>query len=157
MKSINTLFSLLLLASPLLGSEIATTGVTYAVPSLFSLNLSPASITVPQTTNADFEQGFLDMPRATQLTGAANESFKATIQAQDPTLNARGKQISDLLWKFGNNSFTPLSTSPLQLHASGQAINPTSVWLDFRLLLDWVDDVPGTYQTTLIITLGPNV
>lgn len=154
---LNRFLLLFLPLAPLTANETEMVSIGYTVPTLFSLTLNPESITAPATTNADFDQGYLEMLGATTLTGAANTPFKTTIQAQDPELNASGKAVSDLQWRIGGGAYTPLSTTAETMHTIYQAIEPISVQMDLRLLLSWTEDGPGTYQATIILTMGPNV
>jgi hypothetical protein len=79
-----------------------------------------------------------------------NRSWELRIQTADPGLG-QGKPVSDLLWRLaGTGPWMPLTGVQT---AVVQGIGDQDVALEFRVLLDWASDGPGTYSANLDFTV----
>lgn len=117
-----------------------------------SLALSPANVTFVTPSVAEFEQGWVTFEGViVEIDARGNFRWSLEIQATDPDLGGYGKPVSDLLWRTGGSgAWTPLATSGRVL-ASGRG--SARVTVDFRVLLSWSRDRPGTYGTGLMLEL----
>ena len=124
---------------------------------------------IPQSdlnvTTGDLEFGVLD--EEDMISGYAivtdhpifwksNAPWTISVSSLNPDLGSSDdgsyiKPLGDLQWRLsgsGNDSWTSLSESPDEIkweNDTGTGI----VYVDFRLILEWADDVPGDYSAEL--------
>lgn len=129
-----------------------------SVPFLRRLTLSQEEFAFPDATAQDFNQGHLQAEEVLRVRVVSNGPWTLTVKAEDEVLGLMGgqeKPIADLLWKRSNlNIFTPLGIQEELVAQSLYHGGSSGLDLDFRLLLDWVEDGPGDYSTILTFTLG---
>lgn len=117
----------------------------------------PALIQFPAPSSADFDAGWLEAPVAeVRVTprGAASQGWEVCLRAESATMGGYGKPISDIEFRQnGTGPWVPLSSSD-QLLASGD--RGASVQLQFRVALDWTEDVPGQYAADFTATAAKN-
>jgi hypothetical protein len=76
--------------------------------------------------------------------------WELRIRALDPGLG-QGKPVTDLLWRVpGTGAWTPLTGTQTTVV---QGTGDQNITLEFRVLLDWSSDGPGTYSTGLDFTV----
>jgi len=149
--------------------DTQTSVVTLTVPPSCKLAISDPNIT--KTLNqggeieAAFDAGYVDFSASTPvLTISANKGWNLNVKATNFT-GPYSKSVSDLKLKDasssghvtnGFNVFKPLDLNGQEMAAS---INPSkneSHPLQYRIMLDWTNDIPGSYSSTVTYTLTTN-
>ncbi|MDP2911771.1 MAG: hypothetical protein Q8N76_05520 [Candidatus Omnitrophota bacterium] len=149
--------------------DTQTSIVTLTVPP--SCKLSIANPDITKTLNqggeleAAFDAGYIDFNAATPtLTVSANKSWNMNVKATDFT-GPYKKSVSDLKLKDastsghvtnGFNNFTPLNLTGQEMVSSMNPAKNESHPIQYRIMLNWTDDIPGTYTSTVTYTLSTN-
>ena len=114
----------------------------------YRIQIRPGLITFPTPTVADYNAGWLLAPVAeirVRPQRPADRGWELCLAADSPTMGGYGKPVSDIEFRQdGTGTWIPRSTSD-QLLAVGN--RNRRVQLQFRLALDWTQDVPGHYET----------
>lgn len=114
----------------------------------YRIRIRPGLVSFPAPTVADYDAGWLTAPPAevrVQPQRNIDRGWELCLSADGPTLGGYGKPVSDIEFRQdGTGEWIPLSTTD-QLLAVGERTR--WVQLQFRLALDWTQDVPGHYET----------
>jgi hypothetical protein len=79
-----------------------------------------------------------------------NRSWELRVRAVEPELG-QGKPVTDMLWRIeGSGAWTPLASTAVVVL---QGMGDQNVPLEFRVLLDWASDGPGTYSVGIDFTI----
>jgi hypothetical protein len=79
-----------------------------------------------------------------------NRLWELRIRAMDVGMG-QGKPVTDMLWRLaGTGPWTPLTATET---AVVQGTGDQNVALEFRVLLDWAGDGPGTYSANFDFTV----
>ena len=149
-------------------AQTATSAVSVSVAPVLVMNTS-GSFTFPAATDAAYTAGSLASSAGPTLTHRANVPYKITIEAQSGSAlafaNYAGRTDTDPSKPIGDLSIestingTPTSSA---VGASGSAADfytraarggTLSSALTARLALDYANDPPGTYSTTVVFTM----
>ena len=124
-----------------------------------SLSMSNAATTLATPAVADVDAGLQRVATSGPvLTVRANSAWVVNIKALNETWTAGAggrvdKPASDLRWSLSaSGTFTALSTAGSQL-ATGAATTAASYQLFFKAAYNWVDDLPGTYNLPVVLTI----
>jgi len=145
--------------------------------SIVSLTVPPAcrlSITDPNVTKtlsqggeieAAFDAGYVDFnPSTPMLTVSANKGWNLSVKASNFS-GPYAKNVSDLRLKDatssghvvnGFNNFTSLSLNDQEMASYMNPVRDESHPIQYRIMLDWTTDIPGTYTITVTYTLSTN-
>lgn len=128
------------------------------------LTLSATTITFPQPTETDFDNGFVSASTTIVATFDASKAGgpssgtqrTSTISISGSTTGA--KPIGDFQWqRNGTSTWTSLTASDATVESRQFAFNgvndPWTSTVLFRSLLNWTTDVPGTYPATIVFKL----
>ncbi|MGH7650834.1 MAG: hypothetical protein ACREMS_03225 [Gemmatimonadaceae bacterium] len=126
------------------------------------LQVSAGSTTLTAPTPADFDAG-LNSTTGPTLTVSANSSWTLQLHASasvwtavntSPGAPARvDKPASDLKWSTSaGGPFNGLTIADATL-VSGPATSANATTLYFQTLYDWVQDTPGNYSLSVVLTL----
>ena len=133
-----------------------STGVT--VPVIQSMNLSPSSFVFPDVSSAHLDVGFIEARNAATVTVSSNVSWQLTVRSEDPDMGKVGddvKPLSDFLWKkSGDINYTAISAEGHRVDSSAGYVDHQKAGLDYKMLVGWTRDKPGTYGLTLRFTLS---
>ena len=140
-KTLPTVLTLLAVVSTAEAQDCTGTG-------RYRIRIRPGLVSFPAPTVADYDAGWLTAPPAevrVQPERRADRGWELCLSADSPTLGGYGKPLSDIEFRQdGTGTWIQLSTTD-QLLAVG---NRTRwVQLQFRLALDWTQDVPDHYET----------
>lgn len=85
----------------------------------------------------------------------ANRAYDLSISAPQATFGPSGvnKPIGDIQWRVGAGAFLPMSTTATSLGLAGTA-GTTAPTLSFQSRWAFERDVPGSYSTTIVLTLS---
>ena len=147
--------------------SLLTPSTAQAQSGRFDLTLRGGPLTFTSPTAADFAAGFALHPAGltfeVDIANSAhpNTVFQSTVtvRATSPTLGTNGKPIGDLQWSLGGSTgpWTALSLADAVVETRTVRRNRLNdPWLNvlhFRMLLDWATDGPGTYGTSIVVTL----
>lgn len=108
-----------------------------------SASVSPGRIGFPAPDVADFEAGSVRFEGLqVDVRARGFVLWILTIRADDGDLGGYGKPVADLQWRQGDGDWRPLSPGG-EIVAFG--FRSRRVTLDFRTLLSWERDRPGSY------------
>jgi len=149
-------------------SDTETSAVSLTIPHAAKLVISDAdsSLTLAQDGTAEtaFEAGYTDMPADyPKLKVSANNGWQLSAQVTAPfaAVGTYTKAVGDLELKHDNayvqngfGGFTALSTTDQVISSNG--VGDKNEWhnCQYRILLDYENDVPGTYNATVTYTLA---
>ena len=143
---------------PLQGSQLNMRSHIH-IPQLFSLNVDPETVTMPDSTIEDFDQGALTVENALTLTLSSNGPWKISLSTHDAFLvpPPNKKPLRDLAWRVhGDSKYRKLRRRQKTIKKSREATLEERIPLDLRLDLDWKDDPANDYEITVIVTLSQN-
>lgn len=148
-------------------TDTQTSAVSLTVPHTANLEIanSGSSKTLIQDSDSetDFDAGYttLDSGKPT-LTVSANKNWKLSAKSSGFAANGSyTKATGDLKLKHAGayvansfSGFVSLATTDQDI-----ATNATGVWdeiyaCQYRIVLDWTKDIPGTYTATVTYTLA---
>jgi len=133
-----------------------STGVT--VPIIQSMDFSPVSFVFPDVTSTHLDEGFIEARDAATVTVSSNVPWQLTVQSEDPDMGKveeHIKTLSDFLWKkSGDTHYTAISIKGHRVDSSAGYADHQKIELDYKMLVGWTRDKPGTYGLTLRFTLG---
>lgn len=116
------------------------------------IDLTPAAIVFPAPGVPQYDAGWVDQGGVVVAVTSrpANRSWELRIRAVESELG-QGKPVTDMLWRIaGSGAWTPLApTEAVVLQGTGDHTVP----LEFRLVLDWGSDGPGTYSIGVDFTI----
>ena len=89
------------------------------------------------------------------ITVTANRAYDLSISAPQATFGPSGvnKPIGDIQWKVDAGAFLPIGTTATSFGLAG-ATGTSSATLSFRSRWAFERDVPGSYSTTIVLTLS---
>lgn len=148
-------------------SDTETSAVSLTIPHAAKLVISQAdsSKTLTQDVDAEteFDQGWTDLDAGKpNLKVSANQSWK--LMAKSSGFAANGlytKAIGDLQLKHAGlyvagefGSFTSLASTDLDIAVNTIGVKNENYDCQYRILLDYTKDIPGTYTATVTYTLA---
>lgn len=133
-----------------------STGVT--IPIIQSMDLSSSSFVFPDITSTNLDEGIIEALDAAIVTISSNVPWQLTIQSEDPDMGKvedNVKPLSDFLWKkSGDINYTAISTEGHRVDSSTGYADHQKAILDYKMIVGWTRDTPGTYGLTLRLTLS---
>jgi len=112
------------------------------------------------TAESAFETGYVEFtPDKPTLTVSSNKQWKLTASSSGFT-GPYNKKTGDLQLKdsAGENvkmsSYTSLSSQDQEVASHSEGASNEEHPCQYRILLNWEKDVPGTYETTVTYTLS---
>jgi hypothetical protein len=166
----STLFAgiALLAASAAVQAQTATAAVNVNIPSLLVIS-SSGSFTFPAADGSHYDTGYIESTSGPTLSHRANVPYRITLEAQsgsmftftadpgrsDPDPN---KSVTDLSI-FADFDGSPTSAvvganaSPNDFYTRAARGPAQQSELTARMNLDWTNDPPGTYSTTILFTM----
>jgi len=139
--------------------------VTLTIPPACRLVINnPDAAKTLANTQAAFEAGYVEFdPEQPTLKVWANSNWK--LSARSSGFNGPyQKQTGDLMLKDagsrnvtnGFNTYKPLSSSDQEIASSSIGVRNEIHPCQYKILLDWEKDIPGTYSATVTYTLTTN-
>jgi len=142
--------------------------VTATAPVHQKITISPADYTFADITEADYDAGYIEKASAQALTLKSNKKWIVNVKTTSTDMGTVGtytKPISDFLWEATKGdkpakiteitgAYTPITGTDVQV-AKGDPATGIGMNMDYKILLDWEKDVPGTYTITLVYTITP--
>jgi hypothetical protein len=116
------------------------------------LHVSSNVVGFPVPGLAALTAGYIDatQPLRVRVSGVGNQAWEMYLHSLDVDLG-NGKPLDHLLWReVGSSAWKPVGNAS-SLLAQGQ--RPEDVNVEFRMLLNWYTDRPGTYGGDVIIEL----
>lgn len=145
-------------------SQVST--VILDIPATCQLLISNAdaskSLTADGSSEDAFVAGFVEFDLGNPtLQVSANKSWQMSVKSSGFSLNGTyQKPIGDLMLKDagphvagGFNDYVPLSLTSQVLAQHTSGISSESHPMQYKILLDWTQDIPGIYQATVTYTL----
>jgi hypothetical protein len=117
-----------------------------------TMTVTPTVVAFNPPGVSEFDAGWVDSGGVVVAITSrpANSLWELRIRAVGTGMG-QGKPVSDLLWRVaGTGAWTPLTATQT---AVVQGTGNRNVALEFRVLLDWASDGPGTYSTGLDYTV----
>ncbi|MBU1699739.1 MAG: hypothetical protein KJ970_19250 [Candidatus Eisenbacteria bacterium] len=156
---------------PISAQEIQTTSLTVAVPRLSALTISGdvsglLTLSVDATGETAFDAGFIESAAdATMLTLSTNDTWdlNAKLNGEWSCPGAYDKPEDDLTIKITNTptgtiqngagAYITLSATDTEILSHDSAVTGNEVDIQTKVLLDWTNDIPGSYSISLTYTL----
>lgn len=116
------------------------------------LHVSSNVVRFPVPGLAELTTGHIDatQPLRVRVTGVGNQTWELYLHSPDVDLG-NGKPLDHLLWReVGTAAWRPVGNAS-SLLTQGQ--RPGDVNIEFRMLLDWFTDRPGTYGSDVTFEL----
>lgn len=149
--------------------DTQTSVVTLTVPPSCKLSISAPNITKTLSQGGEieaaFDAGYVDFNASMPiLTISANKGWNLNVKAANFT-GPYSKSVHDLMLQDtsdsghvtnGFNNFKPLDLNGQEMAASIAPAKNESHPLQYRIMLDWTKDIPGTYSATVTYTLTTN-
>ncbi len=120
------------------------------------------TITADSIAEPAFSNGYVEFdPDSPTLIVDSNAKWKLSVKSTDFT-GPYSKKITDLQLKDlsvanvknGFDDYRPLSKSDQDIAMYDSGVKAEAHPLQYKILLDWQKDIPGTYETTVTYTLS---
>ena len=143
-------------------SASASAGIT--IPTLLKLTVTNTTVTFGSPTFTDYDAGEIGMSSAaTVIDTRGNVSHDVQIAAGGANMTYTGshtpaaKPVSDLQWSTDGATWTGLSTTATNVAtALARGTNAGAATVQYKMLLDAVDDMPGDYDVSFTYTIVAN-
>lgn len=158
MKKCLTLASAVLVLAPgrALAQQSVQVTVTIDIPQVLYIAVDNANVTFSSPSESDFNTGWTKAANQTTLTYSGNVPHVVTIAADVASFTGPyAKAASDLEWSTDGSTWNPLSTSPVNVASSAAPGRSTQV-VQYRLILDYQKDAPGTYTLPITYSIVAN-
>jgi len=125
----------------------------FAYPNTLSVEINRYNFSSPGV--ADYDRGYLEARQATTLNINSQDNWQLTVQTNNSDLGVYGKPVTDFWWRKSNSgfSFQPITAQETVVD-TGTAGNYV-ITVDYKMLLNWGRDKPGSYILVLIYNLTP--
>ena len=136
-------------------------GVTPSVQAVVFLNVIPKKVNMGKVKISDYEAGYLEKTwGSTIIVRDTSNDWKVLVKTNYDNMGVIGdyaKPISDFNWKASGDYATQLTYIDLENYDVEVARGPQDilgrVYVDYKILLAWANDVPGDYNINVIYTL----
>jgi hypothetical protein len=139
---------------------LVTAGFLVGPPSVYAVqNIVVNDMDFGVVGESEFMDGYallLSQP----ISWESDVGWRITVYSLDPDLGLSNdglytKLLSDLQWKLSSGSlWVPMTQDATEVDWSSDT-GTGVVYIDAKVLLDWVNDVPGNYQADLVFTIEP--
>jgi hypothetical protein len=141
-----------------LADETSRVSTGMIIPIIQSMDISPGSFVFPDITSSDLDKGAIEALNTATATVSSNVPWQVTIQSEDPDMgNVEDtiKPLSDFLWKkSGDADYTAITTSGQVINSNSEYADHQKTSLDYKMIVGWTRDKPGTYGLTLRFTMS---
>ena len=146
-------------------SEIHTSVVTLTIPETCQLVVNSASsktLTADGSAETAFAAGYIELDaNYPTLTVDANKQWKLSAKSSGfAAVGTYTKAIGDLKLKDTGashvtmSSYTSLTAVDQEVGSHTAGVSDESHPCQYKILLDWTKDIPGTYEATVTYTLA---
>lgn len=147
-------------------TDTQTSIVTLTVPATCQVlitNADPSeTLTTDGTAETSFDAGYVELDAGyPTLTVDANKSWQLSAKSGGfNTIGTYTKAIGDLQLKDAGaahvtmSAYTSLSGSDQEVASHTAGVSDESHPCQYKILLDWTQDIPGTYTATVTYTLS---
>ena len=146
------------LPNSILADEASRVSVGVTVPTIQAMTMRPLSFIFPAISSADMDKGFIESIRATTITVSSNLPWQLTVRSEDQDMGKVEdyiKPLSDFLWsKSSDAQYTMISTESGLVDSSANYADNREIELNYKMLVGWTRDKPGSYGLTLRFTLS---
>ena len=146
-------------------TDAQTSVVTLNIPSACKLTISQSNasktLSWDGTAEAAFEAGFVEFDSgAPTLKVSANKNWKLSVRSSGFSANdSYTKDTGDLQLRDAGTdhvvmpAYTSLSSQNQDIASHSGGVKNEMHPCQYRILLDWSEDIPGTYEATVTYTL----
>ena len=134
-------------------------GLLTPIPAFAVQTITVNDIAMGIVGEDEFEAGYALLQNHS-VSWESDTGWSITVRSLDADLGLGGgglytKLLSDLQWKLSSESvWIPMTQNDTEVDWSidtGSGV----VYIDIRVLLDWVNDEPGSYGADLLFTIAP--
>jgi hypothetical protein len=127
-------------------------------------NAVTETLVADSTSEAAFSKGFVEFSALKPtLIVDSNDKWKLTARSSGFT-GPYDKDVKDLMLRDtasghvtnGFNDYKSLSSEDKEIASYNIGVNNEEHPLQYKILLDWKKDIPGTYEATVTYTLSTN-
>jgi hypothetical protein len=142
------------------GQTSVNANVTITIPQVLSISVDETSITFPAVAASDFETGWIAASQASVVTHRGNIVHDVEIAAgaatMTPTSGTYNKPASDFEWSVdGGSTFFGISTAVADV-VTAAPVGAGNQTVNYRMLLDYLNDEPDTYTLGFTYTVVAN-
>lgn len=141
-----------------MADERSRLSVGVTVPVIQAMELRPPSFIFPRISSSNLDKGFVESRGAAIITVSSNVAWQLTVRSEDLDMGKVGnriKPLSDFLWKkSGDAHYTAISHEGRLVDSSARYADHREVEVDYRMVVGWTRDKPGTYGLTLRFTMS---
>ena len=133
---------------------------TLTIGSVLYIDITNGSITFPNPGATEFQAGYVGANETSTLDFGGNVAHDVTIKADagqfTPLVAGYNKSAGDLEYSLdAGATFAAITTGEVDI-VTGNPAGTGSQDVNYRVALDEVNDVPGTYQLDFTYTIWPN-
>lgn len=127
-----------------------------------SLTIAPKSFSIGEIRADNYEAGYKEKIRANAvIVKDTLNAWKVMIKTNNNNMGVIGsyaKPISDFYWKATGNTatqitYTSIANYDLEIARGSAGASFVTIYMDYKILLSWPNDVPGVYNITVTYTL----
>ena len=155
MKTHRLRIALLTCLTAIAGLLIRTT------PVLAAQSITVNDIVFGVAAKADFDTGYVLLQNH-PVYWTSDVGWIISVSSLDPSLGmstdlSYEKPLGDLQWKLSSDTiWIPMTEDDTEVDADPDpGLGSGIVDVDFKVLLDWAQDRPGTYGADLVFTIAP--
>lgn len=154
MKKLSLIFIISFVFLAMTIGEVFATGTLKIV--------APKDISMGTVSIADYEAGYKEKLRATVLLAKdASDNWKLMVSTQDDNMGVIGdyvKPVADFNWRANGAkatqlTYTSLTNYGLEAAAGLKSGSTNIIYIDYKIILSWGNDVPGVYNINILYTL----
>jgi hypothetical protein len=144
---------------PLLTCYCLIAGLLTRTPVFAAFAISVNDIVLGIVGENEFEAGCA-MLQNHPISWESDGDWSITVRSLDADLGMSDgglytKLLSDLQWKLSTESvWIPMTQTDTEVDW-GYGIGSGVIYIDIKVLLEWVQDEPGNYQADLVFTIAP--
>ncbi len=138
----------------------ANANATIDIPQVLYIEVTNTTISFPQPTAADFNNGDVAADVSSDITHRGNVAHDVTISADASNFSggSGSKPASDMKWSAdGGSNWNDLTTTGTNVVTGASAGQHNSAeTIDYRMVLDYSTDSPDTYTLNLTYSVVAN-
>ena len=145
-------------------AQTAAASASITIPQLLSIGVTNTTVTFAQPAFTDYDAGEITATSAASvITTRGNVVHDVTVAANAAAFTWAGtgtdpvKGAGDLQWSKDGSTWNPLSTTATDvLTALGRGSNAAAATVNYKMLLNEANDIPGTYSLNFTYTVVAN-
>lgn len=133
----------------------ADVSVNVSVDTMVDLELDSPTYSFGSVSSTELDQGFVEEISASTITIKSNTGWNLTIKTTNANMGISGgytKPISDFEWRKSGGAYQAITQTETTTD-TGSPSSSEQIAIDYKILMNWTVDEPGTYSITLVYKL----